>query len=71
MGRLAIFVAAVPYTMIHFHKPLPECLGAAGAGLVLGYLALRYRSFIGGVFLHAGVALAMDLLSVRASGLFG
>lgn len=71
MGRLAIFVAAVPYTMIHFHKPLPECLGAAGAGLVLGSLALRYRSFIGGVFLHAGVALAMDLLSVRASGLFG
>ena len=54
----------VPYTMIHFHKPFPECLGALGAGLLLGFLALRYRSFLGGVVLHSLVAVTMDLLAV-------
>lgn len=71
MGKLAIFVAALPYTMIHFHKPLPECLGASAAGLILGWLALRFRSFWGGVLLHASVALTMDFLAVSSSGLFG
>jgi uncharacterized protein len=61
----AIAAVAAPYTMIHFHKPLPECLSALGAGLLLGFLALRYRSFVGGVILHSLVAVSMDLLAVR------
>jgi len=71
VGRLAICVMVVPYGMIHFHKPFLEALGAVIAGLVLGHLALRYRSFYGGALLHAGVALTMDLLAVRRAGLFG
>jgi hypothetical protein len=63
--RAAIAVVAAPYTMIHFHKPFPECLSALGAGLLLGFLALRYRSFLGGVILHALVAVTMDVLAVR------
>jgi membrane protease YdiL (CAAX protease family) len=63
--KAAIAVVAAPYTMIHFHKPFPECLGALGAGLLLGFLALRYRSFLGGVVLHSLVAVTMDLLAVR------
>jgi uncharacterized protein len=61
----AVAAMVVPYTMIHFHKPFPECAGAIVAGLVLGTLALRYRSFLGGVILHAGVAFTMDFLAVR------
>jgi membrane protease YdiL (CAAX protease family) len=64
MGRLAICAMAVPYGMIHFHKPFLEALGAVIAGLWLGHLALRYRSFYGGVLLHGAVALTMDLLAV-------
>jgi membrane protease YdiL (CAAX protease family) len=64
LPRAAIAIVAAPYTMIHFHKPFPECLGALGAGLILGWLALRYRSFWGGVVLHALVAVSMDLLAV-------
>jgi uncharacterized protein len=63
--KAAIAVVAAPYTMIHFHKPFPECLGALGAGLLLGFLALRYRSFLGGFVLHSLVAVTMDVLAVR------
>lgn len=61
----AVVMVAVPYAMIHFHKPFPEAIGALGAGIVLGLLALRYRSFWGGALLHALVALTMDLLATR------
>lgn len=70
MGWLSIFVMVVPYTMIHFHKPLPECLGAIAAGVTLGALALAYRSFWGGVVVHAMVAVTMDVLAVHRAGLF-
>lgn len=64
MGWNAVPVMVVPYTMIHFHKPFPECLGAIVAGTVLGVLALRYRTFWGGAVVHVLVALTMDLLAV-------
>jgi hypothetical protein len=70
MGWLSVFVMVVPYTMIHFHKPLPECLGAIVAGTTLGVLALAFRSFWGGVVVHALVALTMDGLAVHHAGLF-
>ena len=74
MGSGAIFVMVVPYCMIHYGKPMPETLGAIGAGIVLGTLALRSKSIWGGVAVHCAVAIAMDLLALghcpsAASGL--
>jgi membrane protease YdiL (CAAX protease family) len=66
LGANAIFVMIVPYCMIHFGKPLPETLGAIVAGLVLGTLAMRTRSIWGGVLIHVGVAMTMDVLALRA-----
>jgi len=66
MGRLAIWVAVVPYAMIHFHKPLPEVFAAIVAGLVLGEIAQRTRSIAGGVIAHIGVAFTMDMLAMQA-----
>lgn len=63
-GSGAIFVMIVPYCMIHFDKPMLETLGAIIAGIVLGTLALRTRSIWGGVVVHVGVALTMDLLAL-------
>ncbi|MBS1119495.1 MAG: Abortive infection protein [Deltaproteobacteria bacterium] len=65
LGANAIFVMVVPYCMIHYGKPLPETLGALGAGLVLGTLAMRTRSIWGGVLIHVGVAITMDVLALR------
>jgi pimeloyl-ACP methyl ester carboxylesterase len=65
LGANAIFVMLVPYCMIHYGKPLPETLGAIGAGLILGTLAMRTRSIWGGVLIHVGVAITMDVLALR------
>ena len=68
LGRAAILVMLAPYCMIHFHKPMPEAFGAIGAGLVLGSLSYRTGTIVWGWFLHYGVALTMDLLSLSQSG---
>ena len=62
MGSGAIFAMMLPYVMIHYGKPLPECFGAILAGLALGTLALRTRSIWPGVLIHVVVALACDLM---------
>jgi membrane protease YdiL (CAAX protease family) len=64
MGANAIYVMIVPYCMIHYGKPMSETIGAIGAGLILGTLAMRTRSIWGGVAIHVGVAWTMDLLAV-------
>jgi membrane protease YdiL (CAAX protease family) len=63
-GANAIFVMIVPYCMIHYGKPMPETIGAIGAGLILGTLAMRTRSIWGGVMIHVGVAISMDMLAL-------
>ncbi len=65
LGSNAIFVMIVPYCMIHYGKPMPETLGAIGAGVILGTLAMRTRSIWGGVLIHIGVAMTMDVLALR------
>jgi membrane protease YdiL (CAAX protease family) len=65
MGANAIFVMMVPYCMIHYGKPMMETFGAIGAGLLLGTLAMRTRSIWGGVLIHVGVAISMDVLALR------
>ena len=64
MGANAILCMAVPYCMIHYHKPLPEVLGAVAAGTVLGTLSLRTGSIWCGVLIHISVAWSMDVLSM-------
>jgi membrane protease YdiL (CAAX protease family) len=71
MGANAIFVMIVPYCMIHYGKPLSETLGAIGAGVILGTLAMRTRSIWGGVLIHIGVAVTMDVLALRGCPPFG
>lgn len=70
-GLLAVPIMTVPYTMIHFAKPMPEATAAIIAGLVLGVMALRSKSFVPGVFLHVAVALTMDLLVLARTGSLG
>ena len=68
-GFSAVFVMVVPYTMIHFHKPMPEALAAIVGGIVLGYLSLKTRSIWWGVALHMAIAGSMDVLALAQIGL--
>jgi membrane protease YdiL (CAAX protease family) len=56
--------------MIHFGKPVAETFGAIIAGLALGYLAMKSRSWVYGACLHWGVGITMDLLAVLQKGGF-
>ncbi|MCA9563459.1 MAG: CPBP family intramembrane metalloprotease, partial [Myxococcales bacterium] len=58
-GAYSVVVMAVPYTMIHFGKPLPETIGAFFAGCILGTVSLRTGSIWSGVFIHVSVAWTM------------
>lgn len=70
-GVLSVVVMTIPYTMIHFAKPMPEAFAAIVAGLVLGVMALRSRSFVPGIALHIAVAITMDLLVLWRTGALG
>jgi membrane protease YdiL (CAAX protease family) len=61
----------VPYCMIHFTKPLPECCASIVAGLALGFMSLKTRSIWLGAALHISVALSMDFTSLWRQGYFG
>jgi membrane protease YdiL (CAAX protease family) len=71
LGSYSIPVMTLPYTMIHFGKPLPEALAAVAAGLALGFLSLRTRSIALGAAVHISVALGMDLAALWRRGFFG
>ena len=64
MGRLAVWVAVIPYCMIHYHKPPLEAFAAIAAGIILGEIAQRTRTIMGGAMIHMGVALSMDILAL-------
>ncbi len=68
VGANAVWIMVVPYMMIHLPKPWLEATGAILFGLFLGILALRSRSIWGGVAVHVGVAVCMDLASLWYTG---
>ena len=57
------------YSIGHYAKPILEVNGSIVAGFVLGYLALRHRSFFLGALLHWSIALTMDLAVLYQSGI--
>jgi uncharacterized protein len=69
LGSMAVLVMVIPYCMIHFGKPLPECLGSIIAGLVLGVLAMDTKSIWGGVTIHVAVAWGMDFAALGQKGI--
>lgn len=67
-------IAALPwmvmmYSIGHYAKPILEVNGSIIAGFVLGYLALRRRSFFLGALLHWSIALTMDLAVLYQRGI--
>jgi uncharacterized protein len=69
LGRYAIFVMTVPYTMIHFQKPMPEAFAAIVAGIFLGWLSYKNGNIWMGLVLHCTVAFSMDIFALQHKGL--
>jgi hypothetical protein len=69
IGDLAILVMVTPYCMTHYGKPAPEVYASILTGVVLGFLALRHRSFWLGVAVHWAAAISMDVLAIGKRGL--
>lgn len=64
LGRHAIVPMVAVYVFLHFQKPMGETIGAIIAGYVLGVLAFRTRSIMGGVLVHAGVSFMMEIFPI-------
>lgn len=69
LGRDAIIPQVILYAIWHFGKPMPEALGSVFGGLILAVLALETGSIIGGILIHMGIALLMNLAAVAAGSL--
>ncbi len=63
-GARAVVPMCVFYVVIHFDKPLAEAISSFFGGLVLGVLVLQSRSIWGGIVVHLGIALLMEVLGV-------
>lgn len=61
VGAAAILPMATFYCSIHFGKPLFECISSFFGGLILGIIAYRTQSIVGGLAVHLGIAWMMEI----------
>ena len=61
----AVLFQVAPFAVMHLGKAELEALGSIVAGVALGILALRTRSFWYGFVVHGAVAVWMDVLSAK------
>lgn len=58
----AVLLQAVAFGLMHYGKP--EMIPSFGAGIILGILALKAKSFVPGFVLHWAAAIGFDVLVV-------
>ena len=63
LGKNAIIPMAAAYAVLHFGKPLGETIGSVFGGYILGIIAFYSRNIWGGVFIHGGIALLMEIFA--------
>ncbi len=62
--RLAILIQTIPFAILHYRKPPLEAYGSIIAGIFLGIVAVRARSFLPCAILHFLIALFGDILGL-------
>ena len=67
IGAAALVLQTIPFAVMHAGKPEAEAYGSIVAGLALGVLAVRARSFWYGALLHAAIASTMDLAALAVT----
>lgn len=63
-GRMSVVIQAMPFALWHFKKPKIEAYGAIFAGIFLGIIGLRARSFLPCVLLHYLIIVTADILGL-------
>ncbi|MFN5319206.1 MAG: CPBP family intramembrane glutamic endopeptidase [Bacteroidia bacterium] len=63
LGQHAVWVMVFVYVFLHFGKPMHETIGSFFGGLILGNAALHTKSIWGGIVVHVGIALLMELFA--------
>ena len=68
----AIILQSIGFGIMHIGKPLPEVYGSFIAGLALGWLAVKGRSFYPCFALHWVISATFDVLTIyaRPGGIF-
>lgn len=69
VGPKSILPMCVFYVTIHFGKPLGETISSFFGGWILGILAYETKSIYGGVIVHLGIAMLMELVAMIAHSL--
>lgn len=63
VGYAAVIPVAMFYVTIHFGKPLGETIGSFFGAIILGVIVIETKSIWGGVIVHAGIALVMEVVA--------
>lgn len=64
LGWGSVFPQAVAFGIMHLGKPMPEVAVSFAAGIILGVVALRARSFFPCFLLHWASAVTFDVLII-------
>lgn len=62
-GPRVILPMCVFYVTIHFEKPLGETISSFFGGWLLGILAYETKSIYGGIIVHLGIAMLMEIVA--------
>ncbi|MGB9721748.1 MAG: CPBP family intramembrane glutamic endopeptidase [bacterium] len=62
--RIAILIQTIPFALLHYRKPPLEAYGSIIAGIFLGIIAIRGKSFLPCAILHFSIALIADILGL-------
>ncbi len=63
LGDDVVLPMAVTYCVLHFGKPAGEAVSSFFGGYILGIVALRTNNIYGGIMVHVGIALLMELFA--------
>jgi hypothetical protein len=63
IGKEAILPMVGAYCVLHFGKPVGECVSSIFGGYILGVVALYTRNIWGGVIVHIGLAWMMETVA--------
>ncbi len=64
LGKDVVYPMVYAYCFLHFGKPMGETISSIFGGYILGVIALNSRNIWGGVLIHAGIAVLMDIAAL-------